>query len=503
MRYFGLLFALGVWVAPLLAEQSTPHAPNGYQRDQRLVRQGEWGHARFVESMGGAYHDPAMLHFINAVAKQITDVSQQADERWEVTVLDTPAVNAFARPGGYLYITRGMLAILADEDELAAMLAHEVVHIAEAQFVAEREAAPDTSGGRIIGDLIASWLNPEAQSSDVFEAIEQEQVEFMAFSREQELAADTHGIGLLVAAGYDPTAMSDALAAMFDWAAMEDSWYGYYSDPLEQDEMSDYPADALRVAETRRLGYLALDGMVRPARRYRNYIKAITGLPFGAAVPNVIAEGQVLYIRNAGLRMTFPEGYTLRTGQQSTLILGPERMRLRMDVVADTGQSLRDYISHNWAPALREDLAGQQLVVHSIHESDLAGFEGAFANSEITSATQTKTELKFVVLRHNSFLVRIRVEQRFSGSDIVDDPVVWRDWFNSQFAHIAPLDRNAARRLNGLQLRFISVKPTDSVAQLMAAAQADYNALDVFARLNRLRPLALPEPGAIVVTLAR
>lgn len=86
-------------------------------------------HPKLVKAFGGTYDDPAITAYVNEIGQKLVSVSEYADRKFTFTVVDSPIVNAFALPGGYVYVTRGLLALAQDEAELAGVLAHEIGHV--------------------------------------------------------------------------------------------------------------------------------------------------------------------------------------------------------------------------------------------------------------------------------------------------------------------------------------------------------------------------------------
>jgi predicted Zn-dependent protease len=100
-------------------------------------REGDQNHAKIVAQYGGVYQNARVTGYVNAIGQRIAAVSEQPNARWTFTVLDTPTVNAFAIPGGYVYVTRGLVALAGDEAQLAGVIGHEIGHV-----VAGHSAAP-------------------------------------------------------------------------------------------------------------------------------------------------------------------------------------------------------------------------------------------------------------------------------------------------------------------------------------------------------------------------
>jgi predicted Zn-dependent protease len=156
----------------------------------------------------GVVQDPAVHRYVTLVGAVLARVSTKPDYTWRFIVLDTDAVNAFAAPGGYIHITKGCLALIANESELAGVLGHELVHVVEdhtikalskAGFV---DTAASASGKG--GDITAGLVNQVTS------------IALQGFGRGEELESDHDGLGLAAKAGYQPDGLRTFLQRLTD-----------------------------------------------------------------------------------------------------------------------------------------------------------------------------------------------------------------------------------------------------------------------------------------------
>ena len=111
-------------------------------------------HPNIIKSFGGIYEDAVLQEYINKIGNKVGSNTEFPKIRWTFTILDTPLVNAFALPGGYIYLTRGLLSLANDEAEIASVLGHEIAHVT-ARHTAERHAKATFSNiGLEILDLV-------------------------------------------------------------------------------------------------------------------------------------------------------------------------------------------------------------------------------------------------------------------------------------------------------------------------------------------------------------
>ena len=96
-------------------------------------------HPNIIKNFGGIYDNQILKNYINELGNKIASNSEMPNIRWTFTILDNPLVNAFALPGGYIYVTRGLLSLANDEAEIASVIGHEIAHVT-ARHTAQRHA---------------------------------------------------------------------------------------------------------------------------------------------------------------------------------------------------------------------------------------------------------------------------------------------------------------------------------------------------------------------------
>jgi len=161
--------------------------------------------AQQVVNEFGVYDDPELHEYINEVGQKLVDVCERKEIAYYFTVLDTPMVNAFAAPGGFIFVTRGILKELDDEAELAGVMGHEIGHVVYRHGAKRFEKAFGYSAIILIGEIVTKRdLSQLRQYTDFFFSLM-----LLGYSRKNEFEADNSGVCYSLAAGYDPRAMVD------------------------------------------------------------------------------------------------------------------------------------------------------------------------------------------------------------------------------------------------------------------------------------------------------
>jgi len=157
------------------------------------------------KQMGGKIPDPAIQTYVNTVGQKVAAVSQKPDIEYHFAALQDKNVNALALPGGFIFITRGMLQSLQSEAQLAGILAHEVVH------VVARDSANAMSKEIGLSILLSAVTTENTPGSVQTVANLSNQIMGLRYSRTDERHADVGAIGYLLDAGYNPHAMIETM----------------------------------------------------------------------------------------------------------------------------------------------------------------------------------------------------------------------------------------------------------------------------------------------------
>ena len=152
----------------------------------------------------GLYEDPAMQKFINEKGKEMAAISHRSNLTYEFKILDSPVVNAFAVPGGFVYFTRGIMAHFNNEAEFAGVLGHEIGHITARHTVKQQTRATLAQIGLIAGVIaapeIANYADVAQQSLGLL---------FLKFGRDAESQSDQLGVEYSTKIGYDAKEMAE------------------------------------------------------------------------------------------------------------------------------------------------------------------------------------------------------------------------------------------------------------------------------------------------------
>ncbi|MBX9634943.1 MAG: M48 family metalloprotease, partial [Magnetospirillum sp.] len=192
------------------------------------AQMGAEAHPDILKQFGGAYDDPAVQAYVAGIGQRLGRASATPAADFRFTVLDSPVVNAMALPGGYVYVTRGLLVLADNEAELAGVLAHEIGH------VTARHSSQRISRAAV-GDLLAGAIGAVVGVPGLGEVAQLGAGAYLqSYSRDQEAEADQLGIATMAPAGYDPHAMASFLDKLDQQSQLEAVLAGRPADAADQ-----------------------------------------------------------------------------------------------------------------------------------------------------------------------------------------------------------------------------------------------------------------------------
>ena len=172
-------------------------------------------HQKVLDSMP-LYDDEELLAYVTKVGNEMALVSHREDLEYEFNIIDSPAINAFALPGGYVYVNRGLLTFINTEAELAAVLAHEIGHITARHAVQQHARTGLANAASSVGGFVAAVATRSGYIGSQISQVTSlwAQTGLSGYGREAELEADSLGAEYLYNAGYDPAAMIDVITVL-------------------------------------------------------------------------------------------------------------------------------------------------------------------------------------------------------------------------------------------------------------------------------------------------
>ena len=284
----------------------------------RYVAEAQRQHAQLVAEFGGAESGPRGA-YVESVGRRVAAYSGIANPAaaYHFTTLNAAVENAFAVPGGYIYITRQLMALMDDESQLAFALGHEVGHVAANHAQQRQSAATRNSVLGVLGAILGSVIG-----GDAFGGLAQQaaQVSTLRFSRQQEYDADNLGIRYLTSAGYDPLGGAGVLAALTRASALEARLQG--RDNRQTPEWaSTHPLSANRAQQAQAMAQRT--GRAGTGMRNRDqFLAQLDGIFVDDDPAQGVIEGRTFTHPDLRIQFAVPAGYLMQNSSEAVSIKG-------------------------------------------------------------------------------------------------------------------------------------------------------------------------------------
>ncbi len=424
-------------------------------------------HPKLVKAFGGKYHDAALANYLNGLGALLQSTSEQPKPPFTFTLLDSPMINAFAVPGGYVYITRGLMALANDEAELAGVVAHEIGHVT-ARHTAERVSRGMLAnlGAAVLGTVVGQPMVSDAARLAAGAYIQ-------GYSRDQEFEADQLGVRYLTRAGFDPAAMATFLDDMGAEHQLALKIAGQEGRDPASGLFSSHPRTADRVA---RAAASARAGAKTSLARDRDiYLNQIDRMIYGDSPEQGYIRGRDFDHAGLKLRFTAPPGFRLRNSESAIFGEHSDGALLRFDGAKprDAGQSMESYLTRDWAADLR---------FSGVESITINGMDAATGGGTI-STENGKRDVRLVAIR----FARDQIF-RFLFLTAPKQSARFNEEFRRTTFSFRRLSAAEAGELKPRRVRVVSVRAGDTVETMARRMAFDDFQAERFRVLNGLKP---------------
>ncbi|MFQ5526311.1 MAG: M48 family metalloprotease [Thermoanaerobaculia bacterium] len=333
-----LLVAIGCAVNPATGERQLMLIS-----EEQEIAMGKEAHGQILASMG-VYQDDQTQAYVAAIGQQLAALSERPNLPWTFTVIDDPIVNAFALPGGYIYVTRGIMTHLSSEAELVSVLGHEIGHVTGRHGANRMSKAQLASIGLGVG-MIAS---PKfARFGDL--AQQGVGLLFLKYSRDDERQADDLGVRYTVNGGWDVREMPAVFGVLknvsqLSGAGRLPNWLSTHPDPDNR---------ARRINE--QIGQLGRD-FTNAKRNRPTYFDRLDGMVFGADPRQGYFEERTFFHPELAFKLVFPEGWSTQNQTQAVVGQSQEQdaiVALTLESEADLQAAAKAFLSQEGLEAGR------------------------------------------------------------------------------------------------------------------------------------------------------
>ena len=425
-------------------------APKPFSASEKA--EGAKYHPELLKEFGGPLQIPQTAYVVR-VGKNIASQSGlgNSDNDFTVTLLNSSVNNAFATPGGYVYITRQLVALCNSEAEMAGVLGHEIGHTAARhskkrqnnQTLAGILGAVGSIGGALLGDsggVLGALGSGLKQYSGTFA-----QLFSLSYSRKQEEEADDYGIRYLSKAGYDPNALSSMLTSLALQTTLDSQVAGQNGGAVPE-WASTHPDPAKRVV---RAASVARSYSASTLRNADAHFAAINGMLYGDDPEQGVVEGQTFLHRDLKLKFTAPTGFGMQNGNDAVSINGNGGQ-----AVFRQGAFNGDKTAYV-AAALKSISGDQTIPAGDIRETMVNGIP-AFYSTTVVNGQQGQRQITVFAYEWSPG----------TAYHFITISAVNTNPFGSMFESMDRLTTAQAAAIRARKLKVVTVAKTDTVASL-------------------------------------
>ncbi|HVR69341.1 MAG TPA: M48 family metalloprotease [Vicinamibacteria bacterium] len=266
-----------------------------------------------ISAAVGVYRDPDLESYVQRLGATLASHSERPNLQWQFRILDDASVNAMALPGGYNYVTRGLLTYMNSEAELAAVMGHEIGHVTARHTVNQLSKQQLAGVGMVLGMILRPELRNYGNLAEVGMGLL-----FLKYGRDDEREADALGLRYMTRADYDPRPMADVFTTLGRVSEAEGaqgrvpSW------------LSTHPAPEDR---RQRIAALIQELGVPPGGTVdrEEYARRLDGIVFGENPREGYFEQNVFYHPDLRFRFEFPPGWQTNNQKQAVAAMSPEQ----------------------------------------------------------------------------------------------------------------------------------------------------------------------------------
>ena len=446
----------------LLMLDRTAHAQFGMSKsDEEKI--GAEQHPKILEEFGGAYNDGGVGAYVAEVVGRVATQSPIDANTVRVTVLNSPVVNAMALPGGYVYATRGLLALANTEAELAGVMGHEIGHVV-ARHAAKRynKAMGLSLGGALLSGILGNQAADQLINMGG-------SLWLLKNSRDDEYEADGLGTQYLAKAGYDPIAMSAFLASMDMQTQLHAQLAGQSYDPNRVDYLSTHPNTQKRVQRAEDIARQTAGG---EAQRRIRHLKAIDGMIYGDDPSQGYVRGNKFAHPELKFAFSAPQGFRLINTPSSVMAVA-SNAQVKFDFGRNTsGTDMKAHLQ-KWAQ-------GQK--ISDLKTGNIGGMKAATAIIRNVNTQSGRIDARLYAIAFSETQVAQFVGSTPTNATDKMGDTIWKlaDSFRR-------LSTKEAKALKPLRVRLVKARSGDTIQSLAKKMDFADNQQARFRTLNRLQ----------------
>lgn len=412
------------------------------------------------------YNDPQLQNYVNNIGQRLAKQSHRPHLDYTFTVLDSPEVNAFALPGGYVYVTRGIMAYMTKEAHLAGVIGHEIGHVTGhhgAQRAQQQEAAGIASAVIAVGTGVSELAQVSQYLGGAL---------ISGYGRRQELESDRLGAEYIAKNNYNVDDMIGVISILKDqelFAAEKakaegkehQSYHGLFSTHPKNDTRL---KEAIKAAEKYR-------DLSKPEPDDGTFLRLTNGMAYGEGENQGITRGNKFYHKSLNLFIEFPQGWTVQNTQQAVAAISPNQ---------------------DQAIVMQMESISQSVNPQSYLASQFTNFQQGQQISTASGSAYTGIGVKNDQQQRIAMIKRGNQGLFISGLGKSELP---NQTFFNVTKSVRGLNSNEQALASGRKIRVITARAGDSIASLARRSNLDSYGESQIRLINGLYPSGEPRVG--------
>lgn len=421
-----------------------------------------------ISGQYGLYPDSGLQVYVRGLGQRLAAVSERPNLPWSFRVVDDPIINAFAVPGGFIYVTRGILAHFNSEAELVSVLGHEIGHVTARHSASQMSTQQLAQVGLVAGAILAPQYQDFAGLAQAGLGLM-----FLKFSRDDERQADELGLRYLTRIRYDAREMPKVFAMLASVSQGEGAgrlpgWLSTHPDPADRQQRISQLIAAMP------------DTAGRTVNR-NEYLRRLAGLVFDHNPRDGFFRGPAFYHPDLRFQMVFPEGWRTANQRQAVVAQPSSQdglLQLTLDEAASADVAVRTFLGQDGVTA------------GPVRASSAGGLTGATARFVARTEDGTLAGLVAAVALDGRVyrLLGVAPEAKWPTYDAAAA---------AAFGSFARLTDRAALAAQPLRLEIVTADRAMTLAEFHQRYPSQVS-LDVVARLNQLQPAGRVTAGYLV-----
>lgn len=447
----------------------------------QLAMSEEWGiqagkqyHQEILKQYS-VYDDPELQEYVNDIGQRLAKKSHRPDLPFTFTLLDSPQVNAFALPGGYVYITRGIMAYMTKESHLAGVIGHEIGHVT-GRHGAQRARQQQLAGVASTLVVIGTGSRELGQASQMLGG-----ALMSGYGRSQELESDRLGAEYIAKNNYDVDDMIGVIGILKDQELFARERAAAEGRPVQSYHgvFSTHPRNDKRLQEVIKAADQYRD-LSQPVADNGRFLELTNGMSFGDSEAQGITRSNKFYHKSLDLFVEFPEGWNIQNSPTQLVAVAPDgsqAIRMQMDQVAPPVDVSR-YLASKF---------GQVSQTRRLETSEDQAYAGV-ATVRDRQTGQTQDVLVSMVTRGNQAFVMSGF-----GKTVLPNRV-----FSQVAKSVRKLKKSEQPLAAGRKIKLVQAKRGDTIKSLAKRSNLDKYAEANIRLINNLYPDGEPVVGQMV-----